>query len=275
MTVDLAALVLPAFDEITELPSEIEPWEQAYDFENDLQIEGINRPLRYSDAGVGVIPTGVGKVSAATTVTALLASDKLRVDDALIMSVGVAGGPPSLDIGSVVMAESVVDWDHKCRVDSEGEEDVPLAMNDYTGGVRFELNAERVDWAFDVSADVSLVSGTDRSENPRVVRGSNLCGDELWHGEQLAGQVEWLMKQHGVGPYLATEMEDAGTAFALDQFGYLDQYLSLRGISNYDRPLDDTPAKANLFSSAFEEGFEVGIENAVRVARKLIDTRIK
>ena len=275
MAVDLSALVLPAFDGIDELPGEVEPWKRAYAFEDDLQIAGLTAPVQYTQSGVGVVPTGVGKAAAATTVTALLTSDKIRVDDALIVSVGVAGGPPRLDIGSVVVAESVVDWDHKCRVDTEDDDQVPLVMNQYTGGVVFNLYAERVEWALTVGTDVSLRTATDSSQTPRVVRGTNLCGDELWHGERLAEQAEWLRKEHGVGPYLATEMEDAGTAFALDRLGHLDQYLSLRGISNYDRPLDDSSARANLFSPTFEDGFEIGIENAVRVARTLIDERLQ
>ena len=275
MTVDLSALVLPAFDGTDELPGEIEPWEQVYEFENELQIAGLTAPVQYTNSGVGVVPTGVGKTAAATTVTALLTSDKIRVDDALILTVGVAGAPPRLDIGSVVVADSVVDWDHKCRVDPEEDDQIPLVMNQYTGGVVFDLHAEHVDWALTAATDVSLRTATDSSQNPRVVRGTNLCGDELWHGEGLAEQAEWLRKKHDVGPYLATEMEDVGTAFALDRFGYLDQYLSLRGISNYDRPLDDSSAKDNLFTPTFENGFEIGIENAVRIARKLIEKQLQ
>jgi len=274
MTIDLVALVLPAFDDINGLPGEVEPWERAYDFENELQIAGVNTPIRYTNSGVGVVPTGIGKVAAATTVTALLTSEQIRVDDTLILSVGVAGGPPILDIGSVVVADSIVDWDHKCRVDTDDSEESPLAMNPYTGGMVFDLCAERTNWALDIATDVSLSTDGGRTRNPRVVSGTNLCGDELWHGEQLARQVEWLLGELNVGPYHATEMEDAGTAFALNRLGYLDQYVCLRGISNYDRPLGDNTARDNLFSPTFEDGFEVGIENVVRVARRLIDARL-
>ena len=274
MTVDLATLVLPAFDDMNGVPSELKPWERAYDLKNELRIAGVNTPLRYTDSGVGVVPTGIGKAAAATTVTALLTSDEIRVDDTLIMSVGVAGGSPSLDIGSVVVADTIVDWDHKCRVDSDGEEDVPLAMNPYTGGMVFDLHTERVDRALDVATDVSLRTGDGPTRTPRVVSGTNVCGDELWHGEQLAQQVEWLLDEHHAGPYHATEMEDAGTAFALSRLGYLDQYVCLRGISNYDRPLDDSTAEESLFDPAFEDGFGIGIENAVRVARRLIGGRL-
>lgn len=70
-------------------------------------------------------------------------------------------------------------------------------------------------------------------------------------------------------------MEDAGTAFALDRFGYLDQYLSTRRISNHDRPAPDTSGMESLLSSDFDEGFEIGIRNAVRIAREIVDRRIR
>jgi purine nucleoside permease len=275
MTVDLAALVLPAFDDIDGVPSELAPWKRAGEFDETLRIDGLETPLRYTNSGVGVVPTGIGKAAAATTVTALVTSDEIRVEDTLFLSVGVAGGPPALDIGSVVVADSIVDWDHKCRFDPENDEQIPLVMNPHTGGVAFQLCEERVDRALDIAGNVSLASGDDRRLDPRVVSGTNLCGDELWHGEELARQVEWLLDEHDVGPYHATEMEDAGTAFALDRLGYLDQYLCVRGISNYDRPLDDTAARESLFSPAFEDGFGIGIENAVSVACSLIDARLR
>jgi len=271
MTVDLTALVLPAFDDLDGVPSELAPWTTHYEFDGTCRIEGLDSPLQYTDSGVGIVPTGIGKAAAATTVTALVTSDAVRVDDALFVSVGVAGGPPELDIGTVVVADAVVDWDHKCRVDPEDGEDVPLTTNPHTGGMAFDLDEERIDWALEIAADVSLTAGETASRSPRVVRGANLCGDELWHGSALARQAEWLLDEHDLGPYCATEMEDAGTAFALDRLGYLDQYLCVRGLSNHDRPVDDRSPMESLFSPAFEEGFGIGIENAVSVARALVD----
>lgn len=69
-------------------------------------------------------------------------------------------------------------------------------------------------------------------------------------------------------------MEDAGTAAALERFDRLDRYLSVRGISNHDRPEPDTSARESLFDPTFEDGFEIGIENAVSVARRIVDDRL-
>ena len=272
MPVSLSALVLPAFDDIDTLPSERAPWERAYSFTNELSLPGLVSPLRYTDAGVGVVPTGIGKVPAATTVTTLLMSDRIDLSETLILTVGVAGGPPRLPIGSVVVADAIVDWDHKCRVDPD-DNAVPLAMNPYTQGVAVDLPASHVELAVDAGDDVPLRTGPDGT--PTVVRGTNVCGDELWHGSSTAEQVQWLVGEHGQGPYCATEMEDAGTAAALRRFDAVDQYLCLRGIANYDRPVDDRSARDSLFSPRFEAGFDVAVENVTTVARQVIDGQLQ
>ena len=268
MPIDVDVLVLPAFDDLTGLPGEAAPWRTAYDLDATVHIEGVPTPLRYTDHGLAVIPTGIGKASAATTTTALLTSETLRLEEALVLSVGVAGGPPTLPIGSVLLADAIVDWDDKYRVDPD-ENDPPLALNPYTKGKgAFELNAELVERARALAEEVDL-EGTD----PEIVGGTNLCGDEFWHGVELAEQATWLVSQYGLEPYRATEMEDAGTATALTRFGRLDRYLTVRGISNHDRPKSGS-AREHLLGSTFESGFELGIENAVRVARAIVDDRL-
>lgn len=282
MTVDVDVLVLPAFDDLSGLPGEAAPWRAAYDLQETIHLEGISTPIRYTDGGLAVVPTGIGKTAAATTTTALVSSDRLDTQDALVLSVGVAGGPPALAVGSVVIADTIVDWDLKCRFDPT--EDDPIALNPYTEGSGvFDLDPGLVSHARSLAEGVDLgaVTGaatadspaTDRS--PEVTTGTNLCGDELWHGDALAEQATGLVDAHDAGSYRATEMEDAGTAAALDRFGYLDRYLTVRGISNHDRPETDVSARASFFASGFESGFELGIENAVRIARQIVEDRLE
>ncbi|ERG98148.1 MAG: purine nucleoside permease [Haloquadratum sp. J07HQX50] len=65
-------------------------------------------------------------------------------------------------------------------------------------------------------------------------------------------------------------MEDFGTATGLERHDRLSQYLSIRGISNFDRPIDDTSASENMFTDGFEAGFQTAISNAVNVAQLVI-----
>lgn len=274
MTVDVDALVLPAFDDLAGLPGEAAPWRAAYDLEETVRIDGVPTPLRYSNRGLAVVPTGIGKSAAATTTTALLTSDRLDLTGALVLSVGVAGGPPTLPVGSVLVADTIVDWDEKARVDPTGEDgEMPIIPNPYTEGQGvFELDSELVAEARSLAEGADLDSIDDA---PSIVTGTNLCGDEIWHGHELAEQATWLVETYGAGPYRATEMEDAGTAASIDRFDRLDRYLSVRGISNHDRPAPGVSARDSLLAPTFEEGFEVGIENAVAVARTVVDDRLR
>lgn len=277
MTVDPDALVLPAFEDLADLPGEATPWHNAYDLDRSASIDGVPPPVRYGDRGVAVVPTGIGKTAAATTTAALCSSPRIDLDGALVLSVGAAGGPPALPIGSVVVADTIVDWDDKCRVDPDDEGS--LALNPYTDEGAFELDAGLLEEARAAADAVDLSGGTDPGTHssdaapdpPTIAGGTNLCGDELWHGRELAAQAAWLVEANEAGPYRATEMEDAGTAAALERFGRLDRYLSVRGISNHDRPPAGVPARESLLDPGFEAGFGPAIENAVRVARSVIE----
>lgn len=281
MTIEIDVLVLPAFDDLAGLPGEAAPWREAYDLERTIRIDGVSTPLRYTDGGLAVVPTGVGKIAAATTTTALITSDKLDLEGTLVLSVGAAGGPPELPIGSVVVADGVVDWDDKCRLDPTDDGSFPLRPNPYTEGQgAFELNSELVERARSLAREIELASQEsestgDNPAEPEILGGTNLCGDEFWHGHALAEQASWLIDEHGMEPYRATEMEDAGTAAALERFGRLDRYLSIRGITNYDRPTGGKSPDDYLFDQTFESGFGVGIENAVAVARTIVDEQLK
>ena len=290
MSVTLRALVLPAFDDLEGVPSEADPWRRAYEFEHAVDVPGLSAPLQYTSRGLGLVPTGIGKTAAATTTTAVCASEAVDLDGALVCSVGVAGGPPDLPIGSVVVADRLLDWDDKCRFDPDEEGSVPIASDPYTDRGAFRFDSELVSRAESLAEGVTLrppeadaddgdqgrqdPADSDSGQDPEVVTGTNLCGDELWHGRRLAEEASWLADEHGCEPHLATEMEDAGTATALARFRYADQYLSLRGISNHDRQSGDEAARESFFSSGFEAGFETGLENAVAVARAVVDDRL-
>lgn len=271
VTVDLAVLVLPAFDELAGLPGEAAPWTDAYDFTSEIDLPGLATPLRYTDEGLGIVPTGVGKSSAATTATALLANDRIDLSEAVILSVGVAGAPPTIPVGSVLVTDKIVDWDDKCRFDGE------LAVDPYTEGQgQYHLDPDLVAEIESLGESVDLdAPGSEPEGSPRLLTGTNLCGDELWHGAEIAEQAAWLVDQHDAAPYRVTEMEDAGTAAALERFDRLDSYCAIRSVSNHDRPTGTQSARESFFDDEFEDGFGVAVENAVAVARTVVDDRLE
>jgi purine nucleoside permease len=275
MVVELQALVLPAFDGLDAAPidGELGPWRAAYDLNQRVDVPGVEAPLRHDGAGLAVVPTGVGKVAAASTTTAVCASETVSLADSLVLSVGIAGAPPDLPIGSVVLADSIVDWDDKVRLDDEGTGE-PIEPDPYTGtaGV-IDLDSALVARAKSVGETVSLV-GDGSTAKPTLTVGTNVCADELWHGRQLARQVARFVDDRDRGPYRATEMEDTGTVRALRRFGLVDRYLSVRGISNHDRPEPGTAARDSFFGAEAADSasaFRAGLESAVRVARAIVD----
>ena len=259
MTADVGALILPAFTDLSDLPAETAPWEQAYEFTETLELNGLTQPLRYTDDGLGIVPTGVGKTAAATTTSALLTTEHVDLSAALVLSVGVAGAPPSLPVGSVVVSDRIVDWDLKCRFPDD------IAENPYVDDGCYELDERLV-------AEIERAgSSVDLDGSAELLRGTNLCGDELWHGEALAEQADWLTERYDAAPYRVTEMEDAGTAGALARFGQLDSYCAIRGVSNHDRPPETVSARDSFFGDAFEDGFGLAVDNAVAVARAVVE----
>ncbi|TQQ83833.1 phosphorylase [Halonotius terrestris] len=269
-----AVVVLPAFTdaEYTGDASEVEPWLDRYDFDS-LDVAGIDHPVRHApNDGVVLAPTGIGKSAAATTVSALAAGDAVALDDATIITVGIAGVAPAAGtLGSVFVADRVVDGDIKLRI-GETTRRMQWLVDDYV----WELDSDRRDRAVAAASDVELADSDDAQSirdhydddrSPKVDTGPTICGDEVYHGTAAAEQVEALCRTYGIDGIATTEMEDAGTVTALDRFGLLDQYVSIRAAANFDRE----PAGGDPEASISRDVFSLGVENAVRVGHAVAE----
>jgi purine nucleoside permease len=281
MAISPELLVLPAFTTADyaadpDDPDEVTRWLDARDFERH-SLGGVPKPVRYDPgADVALVPTGIGKSAAAATVSALCADDALALDEATLVTVGIAGAHPSAGtVGSVVVADSVVDWDLKERVDGRVS---PLSWRarDYV----WDLDDSLVDRVAGAARDADLADSEaaqalrasyDDDRSPGVTVGPTVCGDEVWHGESAAADVERLCEACGVDGYATAEMEDAGTATALERFDALDRYVSLRAISNFDR----APPGGDPAESAGEFRFDLATENAFRAGRAVVSAMVE
>jgi len=273
MTLSPDVLVLPAFTEAeyTGDASEVDPWLAHYEFDRTLDVDGLVYPLRLTtENGLALTSTGIGKSAAATTVAALAATCDLS--ETTILSVGIAGCRPNAGtLGSVFLADWVVDWDIKLRI---GDTTGPMQwlVDDYA----WQLDEPLVDRATAAAREVELADSEaartirdryDDSRQPTVDVGPTVCGDEVYHGTDTAAQVETLCEFYGIQGFATTEMEDAGTATALDRFGLLEQYISVRAAANFDRePPGGDPAE-----SITHDVFDLGVENAFRVGQRLVE----
>lgn len=274
MTLHPDVVVLPAFTdaEYTGDASEVDPWLDRYEFAS-LDVPGVVHPVRHApNAGLVLAPTGIGKAAAATTVSALAAGDAVALDDATIISVGIAGVVPAAGtLGSVFVADRVVDGDIKLRI-GETTSRMQWLVDDYV----WDLDSDLVGRAAGVASDVELADSDeaaairadyDDDRSPTVATGPTVCGDEVYHGTAAAAAVDSLCDSYGIDSVATTEMEDAGTATALERFGLLDQYVSIRAAANFDRE----PAGGDPDESITRDVFALGIENAVRAGAAVVE----
>lgn len=281
--VDLSVLVLPAFVGDGDEPCEVRRWLEGYDFGGALSIPGIDHPLRYDADGIGLVPTGMGKSNATATTALLCSSTGIDLRGAYVLSVGIAGVSPAMGtLGSVFIADAIVDWDHKYRLDPT--EATPTGLLPYRRrDPVYRLNDDLVEEAaravgdLRLADDVRLDATRERYDHdaarskPGVGVGSSVSSDEYWHGSTLADRVQWFLDEYGAGRLCTTQMEDYGTATALARFGRLDRYLSVRAGVNFDRPPRDRSSRESFDEAEGAVELSVGLENAFRVGSAIVD----
>lgn len=283
--IEIRALVCPATERKPgEGPSEATAWTEAYGFENRIDVPGVPEPVRYTDDGLALAVSGIGKTSTATAMTSLCRSPRLDLSQAYVLSAGIAGTDPAVGtLGAVFLANAVVDWDLKQRwaaADAPGADPPmrPLPFRDrdfvYRPDDRLLAAARTIAESVDLASPpvtreyAGRHDGAAAGREPFVGVGATVCGDEFWHGETLAGHVQWLVDEYDAGKYATTEAEDAAAAAVLEAFGLLDRHLSVRGVSNFDRPAPDGSIPASLDDYG---GVDVAIENTFRVASEVAD----
>ncbi|TYT60849.1 phosphorylase family protein [Natrialba swarupiae] len=286
-----SALVLPAAAE--EPLDERRPWLERRDLEAAYEIPGADTPLYLTPGGVAITTTGIGKSDAATTVTALLANPAIDLESAYVVSCGIAGASPATAaLGSVAVADVVVDWDRKHRWDRGAESVAGADDGDAAEFETIDLLAYRprdyvshlddrvVETGLRGARSVALVENDETlayqrrypdapETGPIVGVGTTVTGDEFWHGERYAREVDHLCERYGVDPYVTTQMEDAATATALERFGLLERYVSVRAIANYDRPSPGESVEESFDGN--EASLALAIENAARAGDGVVD----
>lgn len=271
-----------AFRRPSPAADEVRAWEDAYAFDERVTIAGLREPLRYDTAtGVALCVTGIGQVDAATTVSSLLSAPAFDFSETYFLTVGVAGTSPARGtVGAVFVADALVDWDQKYRLDHDGETALSPFPFKSAGDLCKRLNPDLVALAATTAADVTLTDSTAAAmlrashgtaparRDPFVGVGTSLTGSEFWHGATAADWAESVCAYLDVGPYCTTEMEGFATAAVLERFGHLDRYLSIRAASNFDRPGRGVDAAASIVTD--EIGLAVAADNAFRVADAVV-----
>lgn len=278
-TPSVRVLVLTAFGPEPSLDDrgELGRWLDGYgEFAHEIPVPGTRTPVWVTDHGVAVTATGIGPTQAAATTTAILGTDALDTEDAYVLIAGIAGIAPHVGtVGSVVVADHVVNWDAKMRSGAG------TAVEPWGFGPKqaYDLDSALVETAATIADGVELAdSDTARAYRqeyeqdaargpPGVTVGTTVAGADFWHGQQLAEQVESLVDRYDAGSYATTECEGFGVAVVCDRFDRIDRLVSVRAASNFDRPPVVGDAEHwQLMDEAYTNAYRVGREIADEIA---------
>lgn len=264
---------------------ELGRWLDGYgEFSREVSVAGVPDPVYITDHGVGVTVTGMGPAHAAASVTACLAADDIDTDQSYVLTAGVAGISPHVGtVGSVVLADHVVNWDAKKRYDDHSVEPWGFGPpHAYTLNDAFVAAAEQA--ASGVELDDTPAAQTHRERysttaavgSPGIETGTSVAGADFWYGHSLAADVADLVETYDAGTYATTECEGFGTAVACDRFGLLDRYLSVRAAANFDRPPksgDSDDSDWRMKGAAFRNAYLAGRAIADEIAGNWGDWR--
>lgn len=292
-----------------DIPGEFQRWVERGEFDQRIDFPlGLHNIYHRSD-GVMVICTGGGVTNATATIMALGQDPRFDLSKAYWVVAGIAGGDPlDCSLGSAAWAKWVVDGDLAYEIDGrEIPEDWEYGFialgaerpNTLEDGwtvetIVYELNGELVEWAFDLTKDMSLPDHPELEEfrvqflpdfpnaarPPFVLMGDSLGSSTYWHGALLNQWANDWMKLHtaGAANFVMSNMEDNGTATALwrlSRTGLVDpqRVLVLRTASNFSMP---PPGKAAGWSTTAPypaQGRPAG-ESAYLVANTVVEALV-
>ncbi len=219
----------------------------------------------YVRGGLALYLTGMGKVNAAASVTALLADERYDFSESFIISTGCAGGAYGRSVmGDVYVVTSAVDYDighHADIRDMEDGENTVTWFHDasYDDVAYTHLDRDLTARVYGLVKELPMET-TPRTERfmrstfpgeawaerePRVLRGTTVSGDNFWKGMYGHANADRMTERYGCpDPYMCSEMEDAAIGAVLRRYGYLSRYIVIRACVNMDVFMNgDTPEK--------------------------------
>lgn len=303
----IKVLILPKFevDEMAgDFPGEAQLYYEAY-CQGGAAYKirgGYAGSQLYVKDGVALYVTGMGKVNAAASLTALLCDSRFDFSDAYILSTGCAGSSSEGTVmGDVFLITAAVDYDLGHHADSR---DMTAAREatwfhdaSYDDSACKLLDAALMEKAYALIKDIpmettektraimtaALPEADWASRDPQILRGTTVTGDNYWKGAYDHANAVSQVQTYGCpDPYGTTEMEDIALAVVADRMGLLNRLLILRVGVDWDIYMNGaTPellwGQGESLALAAEESvesadiFETAMENVFRAGRVLID----
>jgi purine nucleoside permease len=293
-----------------DAPGEFQLWYERQKLDTRFAFAHHHDLFMNRQTGVLAILTGVGTANSASAVMALGLDPRFDLSHAYWVVAGIAGvDPQQASLGSAAWAEYVVDGDLAHEIDArEIPKDwstgyFPLnAKRPYDPNARagegqvFHLNANLVDWAYQLTRNVELADSPalqrarapfkgfpNAQRPPFVLKGDNLDAMTFWHGKLLNEWAEQWVKYwtHGKGTFVTTAMEDTGTLLSLQYLGKTgkvnpERVLVLRTASDYSMPPPGvSPAQYLQHENEGYSGLSASVEAAYRVGSPVVDELVR
>lgn len=250
-------------------PGEFQYWVERFPLSDSIAFPQGYRQLRYNaEKGVLGIVTGIGTAKAAASIMALGMDPRFDLSEAYWLVAGIAGvDPEDASVGSAFWAEWILDGDLSHEIDPrEAPKDwstgyIPLRLTEpfeqpvptRDEGVRYQLNPELTEWAYQLSKDVELMDNEEITQMraqyinyphaqkpPFVGKGAQLAAMTYWHGKLMNQWAnDWVSYwTEDKANFVTSAMEETGTLQSLrylEQAGKVqsDRVLVLRTASNY------------------------------------------
>ena len=295
-----------------DVPGELQFWVERLGLDTVMPFPLGERDLYLNDDGVLAVLLGGGISNATASVMALGADPRFDLTRAYWLIAGVAGGDPAdMSLGSAAWAMHVVDGDLAYEIDAReipehwpygmvplgGSEPADEPEDIYTGWtlgtILFELNADLVDWAFQLTRDIELddaegiadyrarFDGYPNAQRPPFVTvGDTLSASTYWHGRNLNTWAnDWVRAYAGEDAnFMTSNMEDSGTMTAIGRLARegivdADRVLVLRTASNYTMP---PPGKTAQWSRThpYPDGGRPALESAFVVGNVVVQALV-
>ena len=297
--------ISPKVMAVTLFGAEAQPWLDDRPLTTEIAVPGLSAefPTVVCDGDdLCMVTTAMGYANAASSVAALVASDRFDLTNTYFVVSGIAGVDPEHGtLGSAHWAEYVVDAGLRHEIDQrQSPED--WASNVFALGTSqpgdspgwgagtevYELNPDLVDAAFAATRDVDLTDNETaaayRAHYPQQAASSapfvSVCdtqsADTYWHGSLMAQDVgNWVgLLTEGRATYCTTQMEDNAVLTALTRGADaglidLDRVAVLRAGSNFDREYPGQSAVESI--EAESGGLPIATRNAYLVSSTFAD----
>lgn len=295
--IPVKVLVLSMFEvgaNTGDFAGEFQLWyEEYFKTASSFDVKGAESSLFINGDGVAGTVTGMGKARAATTLMAVLKDPRFDFSKTYFITSGCSGVSPERGtLGDVFFCDWVVDYDlgHSWKESdaAPASADAPknsdktffILKDSYKENAAIPLNGTLVKWALALTKDLVLEDSPKAAEyrklysqetangKPSIRTGTSVTGDNYWHGRGSSAQASRICETYGASPYGVTQMEDNAFAIVLRAMGYLDRYLVIRDVVNFDQPHPKQSVPESLAASS--GGFAIGMINGHRAGTAVV-----